>query len=274
MLRLKADGGCLGVGDAAGGEPDVEEALGEEAADALVVGAVARRVEARREGEEEAEEPSAVVVEEVAAHDEHIAYMRASRTHVGIIGCEIARRLHGDGLAQTREVAGVVRVGVLGGVRLDEVMPPMRQEDRRAPEGALEVRPRIDALRAAAEAGTREVAAVVHEAEVIVVAEVFPGPVERGQLAERSVLPADVLARVVAEELRPRSVQGAPDLDGEIDIVLRHLIWFMCCNQHAYFHASYHLFLYCLWITTHYINTNAPPYKTSLLKSPAKTFRL
>ena len=264
MLRLKTDGGRLLIGNATGGEPDVEETFGEEAVDTLVIGTVMCRVKTRLEGEEDGEKPMAVVVEEVAAHDEHIADMRAPCLHVRIESRKIPRCVCGDALAQKREVAGVMCVHILGGIRLDEVVPPPRQKDRRLRQGALEVSPRVDALRAAAESRACKMAAIVYQAEIVIVREIFPCPVERGQLAERAVLPADVLSRVVTEERRPRLMQGTACLYGEIHVILRYPVWFMRCNQHTDSHASYHLFLSCLWITMHYISTNAPPYKTSL----------
>ena len=116
-------------------------------------------------------------------------------------------------------------VQVVALVALDVVFPLVRDDDGRLCEEVFPIGC-LQHLRAlcltAVDLPLREVAAVVHEADIIRL-EVLPRPVDGRELAVVRVLRADVVAGVVARvaEVEVRG-QRPPHMDGQVGRVPRH----------------------------------------------------
>ena len=110
-------------------QPYIEQALAHEAEDARLVGVPAGDVDALLEFAEDGEEPAAVSVEEIAAHDEHVEHVRPGAVHDGLEGRHISGILLGDDLLGEVEAIGVVSVVVVRAVALDVVAALARHDD-------------------------------------------------------------------------------------------------------------------------------------------------
>ena len=223
-------------------EPDVEEELGDEAVDSLLEGVPAGDVDAGLEGEEDIEEPRHVGVVVVAAHDEHIEHMGGCLLHdVPKGGVAFRIFLVNDGFGRIQADGGM-GVIVMGAIGLDVVFPPAGHDDgvrgkERVPIGAGEDFAPFPFYRMGFFFG--EVAAVVAEADVVGV-EVFPRPIEAGELAIVRVLRGNVFSGVVSGETDGLFAGGA-DVDGEVDGILRRPIGLMAGDEN--FNIFFHAFL-------------------------------
>ena len=218
------------------GEVDATEALGKVAAHAVALHVVVRQGvrAAALVLEEDVEEPRAVVVEDLAAHDEHVA-------EIALGAREIAAR-------DVQELAMALRDDVEHALEVLYVMLPgvlvLRADARTVHEGAPLWHDEVIGLHVLADGGLvvaharqhrlvigreghigevvgveafvreQEVATVVHE-PVIVGITVLPSPILCRQLAEGAVELGDVVARIIAYHAREvLSCEGRPHLDG------------------------------------------------------------
>lgn len=225
------------VGDVVGFEPDIEQELADEAVDAGFVGAPARDVEALLDFTEDVEEPRAVSVEEVTAHDEHVEHVCPGAVHDGLEGCLVLRIAFPDDGFREVEAFRVVRVVIVRTVALDVVATFARHDDGRLREPFFPVALCQDFVPAcfdAADFAAREVAAVVYEPDVVG-GQVFPGPVEAGEFAVVRVFRADVVAGVVAWEAYLLFARVA-DVNRQVAGVRRHPVRLVRRDQYLDVH--------------------------------------
>ncbi len=231
----------LGVGDFICFEPDVREELGDEAVDSLLEGVPAGDVDARLEGEEDIEEPGHVGVVVVAAHDEHVEHMGGCLLHdVSKGGVVLGVFLVYDGFCLI-EADGGMGVVVMGAIGLDVVFPPTGHDDGVLGKECLPIGGGEDFAPfpfCRMRFFFCEVAAVVAEADVVGV-EVFPCPIEAGELAIVRVLFGNIVSGVVSCETDGFFAGGA-DVDGKVDVVFRCPIGFMAGD---YYFDIFHDFL-------------------------------
>ena len=230
----------LGVGNFVRFEPDVEEELGDEAVDSLLEGVPTGDVDAGLEGEKDIEEPCHVGVVVVAAHDEHIEHMGGCLLHDVPKGGVVFRIfLVNDGFGLI-EADGGMGVIVMGAIGLDVVFPPAGHDNgvrgkERFPIGAGEDFAPFPFYRMGFFFG--EVAAVVAEADVVGV-EIFPRPIEAGELAIVRIPFGNVVSGVVSGETDGFFAGGA-DVDGKVDGILRRPIGLVTGDEDfdIFFHA-------------------------------------
>lgn len=211
------------VCDVVGFEPDVEQEFADKTVDAGFVGTPARDVEARFDFAEDVEEPAAVGVEKVAAHDEHVEHVRPGAVHDGLESCLVCRIAFFDDGCGEVESFRVVGVVVVRAVAFNIIAAFARHDDGMVGEQPFPVALRQDLVLAcgdAADFAAREVAAVVYESD-IVGGQVFPGPVETGEFAVVRIFRADVVAGVVALEAYPLFACVA-DVDWQVAGVCWH----------------------------------------------------
>ena len=218
-------------------QPYIEQTLTQEAVDAGFVGAPARNVEALLDFAEDVEEPRAVSVEEVTAHDEHVEHVCPGAVHDRFEGNLVLRIAFLDDGFREVEAFRVVCVVVVRTVALDVVAAFARHDDGRLREQFFPVALCQDFVLAcfdAADFAAREVAAVVYEPDVVG-RQVFPGPVEAGEFAVVRVFRADVVAGVIAWEAYLLFARVA-DVNRQVAGVRRHPVRLVRRDQYLDVH--------------------------------------
>lgn len=244
----------FGVGDLVRFEPDVEEELGDEAVDSLLEGVPAGGVDALLQSEEDIKEPGHVGVEVIAAHDEHIEHVGRCLLHDVLEGGFVGRIFLADdgfGLVQSYRRMGVIVMGAIG---LDVVFPPARHDDgvrgkQPLPIGRGEDLAPFPFDRVRFFFG--KVAAIVAKADVVGI-EIFPSPIEPGKLAVVRIFEGNIVPAVV-----PRMSQvvfpGGADVQGQVNVVFRHPIFFMRGDEYdnflssqSFFHVWFLFYAFCV----------------------------
>ena len=222
-------------------QPDIQQPFGKIAVDALFGLIPHGYIEAALHREQHGKQPRAVLIEDVAAHDEHVEAVPASLTHDLIKAQEIVRAELIDDFAGEHYALAVVGVNILLIVGFDIVAALFGKEHIAVGEQLICPAARKYFIEFGAEQPAAEMAAVMREPDVVG-AQISPRPVHRRKFAIAAVLFRYVIARIVALHTFERFAvrQRRADVHGEINCVIRHAVLFVGGDHYLYiFHKFY-----------------------------------
>ena len=183
-------------------EPYVQQELADPAGITSLEWGVCRGVDSFGQFVDQREEPCAVRVEQVGAHDEHVEHVTAGRGHTPIEHGNVFGSLRHEDVPHNVQMGSIERVRIVRAHRLDIVVPPTGHDCA----GLFQRFPNLLAgcdsnesvfSQSVRETGGRKQPAVVHEAFVVGVA-VLPHPIQGRQFGIACVEGRDVIALVIS----------------------------------------------------------------------------
>jgi len=226
-------------------QPYVEETFGEEAVDPGFVGAVAADVDAAFQGEENVEEPAAVLVEQGLFHGEHVQDMEFPPVHDGGKGLAVVGVFFGDDFFHFVQVFFVMGVLVLAADGFDVVVPLHRQDHVVLAQELFVVGLGEDGIlfvfQVIGPDTVAKIPTVMAQADIVAF-QVFPGPVQPGKFAVIGVLGGNIFPRIVPRKPQ-RSLPLRPNLERKVNRVRRNPVRFVDGDEDFCLHDGYGPFL-------------------------------
>lgn len=184
------------------------------------------------------EEPCAVRVEQVGAHDEHVEHVTAGRGHAPVEHGNVFGSLRHEDVPHNVQMGSIERVRIVRVHRLDIVVPTTGHDCAGLFQRFPNLLTGCDSnesvfSQSVRETGGRKQPAVVHEAFVVGVA-VLPHPVQGRQFGIACVEARDVIALVVSLDAGQHvRVQGRADVERQVRRVVGRAVRLVHCDCYA-----------------------------------------
>lgn len=230
------------------GQPYVEEKLSHASRiPALELGEI-RHPDPFFQLEQDGKQPFTVLIGQIPAHNEHVEHISGTLLHCLVKYIEVFGTPFGYDVPHTVQMLMIMRMAVVAVQRLyiifsflrkDHIIffgEPLqflgRQDTFEPVSGNISVTVNIYRI------PDRKMPPVMGEPQIIA-RKIFPCPVQARELAEGGIFFGNIVTGVITHIADAR-LPLCSDLKGQIDIIIRHNVFFLCGNDNFYvFHLSH-----------------------------------
>lgn len=222
-------------------QPYVEESFGEEAVDPGLIRAVAADVDATFQGEQDIEQPAAVLVEQAFFHGEHIQDVKFPPVHDGGEGLAVVGIFFGDDFFHFVQVLFVMGMFVLAADGFDVVVPLHGQDHIVLAQESVVVGLGKDGFlfvfQVIGPDPMSKIPPIMAQSDAVTV-HILPGPIQPGEFTIIGVLGGNIVPRIIPRKPQ-RILPLRPNLEREVDRVRRDPIGFVDGDEDFCLHDGY-----------------------------------